>query len=416
MKTRYPIFLILAAILSSIGAMSRPDTRMFAQDSVQITAEVLFENVNIRALPTRTSESLGKLSQGTVVNVDALADLYYRGSWIHISEPISQLSGWVNTRLVVFSRTDWSKYVETISQEDIYFDDTNAIEATVYNADVYVRAAPGWIRPTPEIVGQLTEGMRVRVLGISVSGHYAGTWAYVKQVDGDLEGWVFSYYLRFPDGSTMLYSTERGSLPVLFDDNAPANPIQVEGQVIAYISIYGNVHLRLEPNTDSTIITSLDLGALLVIYGRTATEGDGWVYVKVLDTQQTGWVYDPVTTVPGFITYPQGFDRTSLPLLPVVANPAIPSSAAPANSLNAVTIETATLRSSTYPWWNNTIDRFPVGTSVTLIGRNINSTWFNVMIGQQEGWMGSGVLSVEGDFNHLPILSLHDGTRSGGYE
>lgn len=413
MTNRRQIFSIFL-LLSIAVVMQWPNPKVTAQDSPQITAEVLFENVNVRALPTRTSESLGTLSQGTIVNVDALADLYYRGSWIHISEHISQLSGWINTRLVVFSRPDWSKYVETISQEDIYFDDTNAIEATVYHADVYVRAAPGWIRPTPEIVGQLTEGTRVRVLGISVSGHYAGTWAYVKQVDGDLEGWVFSYYLRFPDGSTMLYSTERGSLPVLFDDNAPAHPIQVEGQVIAYISIYGNVHLRLEPNTDSPIITSLDLGALLAIYGRTATEGDGWVYVKVLDTQQTGWVYDPVTTV--FITYPQGFDRTSLPLLPAVANPAIPSSAAPVISLNAVTIETATLRSSTYPWWNNTIDRFPVGTSVTLIGRNINSTWFKVRIGNQEGWMGSGVLSIEGNFNHLPILSLHDGTRSGGYE
>ncbi|MBI5927933.1 MAG: SH3 domain-containing protein [Chloroflexi bacterium] len=417
------LFFILALLLS-IRLINNPlkalPLPVSAQESVQITAEVLYNNLNVRAEPTTRAEILSRLQMGDVVNVDGYR--YVRWYlWVHIVKPDAGLVGWVRAEYIEVSQADWRQYVQEISIADSLYAPLQTMTQN-YPVDVYSDPVGQYWRTQP-VTGQLPPNSPVTVHGIATINYFQGGFVYVTQNEGNLEGWVYGYELNWSAAFGDIYYFSEyvaDNLPVLtnyYVDYYPFeysidNPIiEVQGQVLAYVNITSGLHLRVEPNLNAVILESLDNRTILAVHGRTSNENDAWAYVTVVTTGQNGWVYDPATASPQYIRYPEGFERTTLPILVPIATPEILPSVEPATSLNGSTNRLIGLRNVPYFWvYNDFSQLLSTGTPLQILGRNMNSTWFKVVVNGEDGWLPIQSLNIEGDFNRLPILALNDGS------
>lgn len=274
------------------------------------------------------------------------------------------------------------------------------------------------IRATPngEIIGELTRGTVVEILGQEDIQHNGGFWLYVRTLDNAITGWVDKYYLRFPSNVPREYVTQHDLLPVptlLSDERVLNEPIQAAGVITGYIScdyyrFDVEVNVYAEPSEDSTIATLVGCYSVFAIYGRTdivdlpsnPSHLTEWVYVEQLNGSARGWIWG------ADISFPRLYDPRTLPILEPIASPnLVAPTIQPIDRLEGVTYEYAGLRhepatvySVFYP--------IPENTPVTLIGRNANTRFVKVIVDGYVGWIFARHINIVGDPNRLPILSM----------
>jgi uncharacterized protein YgiM (DUF1202 family) len=412
MKNKY--FWLLVLLVLALNLINSRQS-IFAQEPVQITAEVLYNNVNIRTQPNTRAEILGQLNMGTIVQVTGREDNDSESIWVYIVDPITQLTGWLNTEYIVFSHRTWADFVPIISSANILYPNglDNPLEAFVIYGNLNVRAESNF---HSSIIGELPIGTPVSILGRelyieSVYGPTSRGYVYIRQNDSNLEGWTSYDYLALLDGTPA--RTILDELPIL-NVVTIANVIEIEGQIIAAVYSEEGLHLRVEPNTNSEILVTIPHESLVAVYGRDSNHlvnRETWAYIKILETGQTGWVLDWP------LYYPRRFDENSLPLLNTISSPALPSSATPINAISGVTNDRVTLR-----WTPEILDEstkirvLAPDTALTIIGRNFKGDWFKVLVDGQTGWIYSRYLTFEGDFLRLPVNMIGGGYTIGYFD
>ncbi len=63
------------------------------------------------------------------------------------------------------------------------------------------------------------------------------------------------------------------------------------------------------------------------------------------------------------------------------------------------------------------IQTLPAGTPANFIGRNISNSWFQAVVGGQEGWLYYTLIDISGDISSLPVIEVEPpagGGSSGG--
>jgi uncharacterized protein YgiM (DUF1202 family) len=143
---------------------------------------------------------------------------------------------------------------------------TGGIPATLYQT-VNVRSGPD---TRFEIVGQVTEGDTVQVVGREGE---ASRWLQVVLPDGTL-GWIPSFYLVF--------ESDPGSLPVI--DSSLENAGDSAGVTI---QAYGQVNVRSGPGIAYDITGQLDVNDSATALARSSEQND-WLYIE--NTALSGWV------------------------------------------------------------------------------------------------------------------------------
>lgn len=413
--------LIILILCLSIGVVSSPlkvlPLPVSAQESVQVTAEVLYNNLNVRAQPNVYSEILGQFDMGTVVNVTGRVDRsYVDGIWVYVTEPLTQLTGWVSIEYIEFSVGNWADFVPILTRQEILYPEGTDVplRAKVINANLRVRVEAD---DSSEVIGTLPIGSLVSILGrhldIYVWGVYLrSSYIYIEQVDGTLSGWVSDNYLQLTDG-TPVWSI-MWKLPVIEVKEVSITVVQVEGQIIGAVDSERGLHLRTEPSTNAEILMTIYYKNVVAVYGRTngdRVNRDTWVFVKVLETGQMGWV------LAWPIYYPYRFNENTLPVLSPTNAPDLPPSAQPISALAGITKRTTPLRLTPYILGqSNEIRKLPPNTPITVIGRNFTMDWFKVVVDGQEGWVRFSYITVEGDTLRLPITLLNGGYRLGYFD
>jgi hypothetical protein len=381
-------FIVIPLMLTLLlGASLSPLTAQEPPTSV-ITAEVIYPEVNLRVGASQRYNSLALLPQGTIVEArawddyatDDLADI-----WVLVTVPDSGLEGWIRADLVRFSDADWMRNLARLNKQGVREATFELIETpyqtqlTGPNRSMVYQDAAATI-PLDYLLGY-TE---VVVLGQSptICGY-----VYIRQVDGELEGWV---------SAGRLMSVVRAGISCSTSLSLIIEPQPIRGQMLAWATWSFNLRLLPDPNSNIVALISYER---LVVHGRTSQEDTAWVYVTLPRTGQSGWVIDMPHFWRRSIGYPYGFDFTTLPILPTVANPSLLPDAATLGSLAVTVPQTASLQITA---WDSL--ELASGSSVTLLGRNFEGTSFWADYNGQKGWLEVEELTFQREFNYLPII------------
>jgi uncharacterized protein YraI len=390
-----------AALLILIFVHWLPQTN--AQEEVVVTAEVVYEALNLRSDPNIESSVIAVLERGAVLVVQGYYPDYSPTSgWLKVIVRDSNLNGWVNAKYVMFSRADWRHFVTPLAALMIYPEIQHPpLVATVRENNLIVHASAGYGRPE---VGRLSAGQEILVFYERMDTNYLPpSFVYIETRDGTLKGWVYRYYLYFPTWE------HNRDLPMQ-DATAPAEPITIQGQGIGYVDVPLGLNLRTAPTIEASEIRLLPENTLLALYGRTNHELEGWLYVTVIETGDIGWVFDPRDYSPAWVRYPIGLEFDSMPLLDRTSPQQIQAEGL--SQITATTQQTIPLSEFT----NTYVDMFtfiPSNTALTLTGRNVNGEWYQTNYEGWTGWVWYGNLEFDGAPYRLPIISLHEGQSKG---
>jgi uncharacterized protein YgiM (DUF1202 family) len=188
------------------------------------------------------------------------------------------------------------------------------------------------------------------------------------------------------------------------------------------------LYLRESPSTGARILAELARGTRLLVQGIEINPNDDgrWVFVQVVGDKMTGWVRSD------FITFPASFNRLSQ--LPVVSDKGSASGAvstASTTSPTTITIAPATggtvtvtggIPAKTSDFANlrtgpeltfDVIRRLPTGTPITLVARNANGVWVQVVVGGDVGWIFYQLIDSDISLNTLPVAGSNDAPPAG---
>lgn len=388
---------VLLVLNTIVFTLTFAFTTTLAQEPNTVLAEVVYDNLNLRIEPSRDATVILQLEQGTLLTVTGYLS-EYREIWIQVIVSSSGVSGWVHKDYIQFFSATWRREVEELTPLILYPE----MQTPPIRANASIDGVP--VRDTPSYVGDevvsLYEGQEVLVYFERMDDDaYRTYYVYIESPDGDFIGWVNRYQLEFP---TWYHNK---NLPMQ-DATAPVQPITSQGQGIGYISEGITVRLREAPSVNSSVIQTLDSGTFITMYGRTSNRIVGWLYVRVVDTGEIGWIYDPQNYTPKWVNYPIGQDFQSIPI--IASNPPQVLEIPALTALSATTTQVAPLREFT----NVFVDIFtyvPANIDLTLTGRNINGEWYQTTYDGWIGWIWYGNLDFAEPPYLLPIISLHEG-------
>ncbi len=311
-------FVFLSILLTTFNP-----TYTHAQETTSLPATVIADEINVRFVPSQWSRldtRIGQLNTGdeiivykveTVTSWDSL-----QWPWVYMVHPASGLEGWVNAKFLQFERMDWQDVLPQVTS----FAELSQLEGQAHQpytsyvfggayAFINVRAEPYY---GALVLGRLEHATPVEVVGTALINDYI-VYVYVRDISGasDLVGWVWvgavGNAIYTPDNEWAY------ALPVLQTEDVRHLPY-----AIIHPQHY-QLRIRSAPSFDAPVISSVWRdSAHLYLHGRTASSGDGWVYVTVDDggysrTGSVGWIYDPITNP--LLEYMEGATRASLPIL-----------------------------------------------------------------------------------------------------
>lgn len=180
------------------------------------------------------------------------------------------------------------------------------------------------------------------------------------------------------------------------------------------------LNVRLLPGTDQPTIGQFTRDTIIVVQGREDEMGNGgvWVYGAPAGGGLTGWVLWE------YLEWPEGFIVETLPVINAegvagdggsgdAGDDTPPPAAGPEGSLPAMTVNPVNFRQG--PGTNYGIIRLlTANTPGAAIGRNSANTWFQVVIGDQEGWLFHTLVDISGDVNALPVVEVAPPAGGGG--
>jgi uncharacterized protein YgiM (DUF1202 family) len=176
---------------------------------------------------------------------------------------------------------------QPVSAQD---DPPATITAEVLYHTLYVRDYPG---ASANIVGQLHLGDVVTVSGYRAT--YRGGWLRIEGGPDGQAGWISRDYVALSRADWTHFVPEIREQPLTEEWPANTPPTSLPAWVNA-----SSLNLRAAPERDASILAKLTQGTPVTILG-TSVEGhifDVFVYVRVNDTGQEGWVYSLYLELP----------------------------------------------------------------------------------------------------------------------
>ena len=222
---------------------------------------------------------------------------------------------------------------------------------------------------TFNIVGTVHQGQNVTLLGRNSQGN----WVKVL-LDSGVQGWV--------SASLVHSSVPLFSLPIVDGIVTPPQPAPQPPQGPTAVVTTGALNVRSGPGIGYSSIIVIRQGQVVSLLGR--NNDNSWVKVRV-STGQEGWVNASLIQA-----------NVAIGSLPVV----------PVPTLSAVaTVNTGAVNVRTGPGIN-----FPStavayqGQTVTLLGRNANSSWVQVRLANGHvGWVNTSLVQPNVSVSTLPV-------------
>lgn len=222
---------------------------------------------------------------------------------------------------------------------------------------------------TFNIVGTVHQGQNVTLLGRNGQGN----WVKIL-LDNGVQGWISASLVR---STVPLFS-----LPIVDGIVTPPQPAPQPPQGATAVVTTGALNVRSGPGIGYSSVIVIPQGQVVSLLGRNSD--NSWVKVRV-GTGQEGWVNASLIQA-----------NVAISSLPVVPIP----------TLSAVaTINTGAVNVRTGPGIN-----FPStavayqGQTVTLLGRNGNSSWAQVRLANGHvGWVNASLLQPNVSISTLPV-------------
>ncbi|MBZ0301353.1 MAG: SH3 domain-containing protein [Anaerolineae bacterium] len=242
----------------------------------------------------------------------------------------------------------------------------SGLTATAYQT-VNVRSGPS---TQYEIIGQITEGDTVPVLGRDSE---STRWLYIALRDNeDTEGWVAVFTVTLSGNPNSLEVIE----PVPDDDSLETVP--VDG---VRIVAFGRVNVRSGPGITYDIVDQLEIEEQAEATARSNYNND-WLYIE--NTHLSGWVAYFTVTV-----------RGNADELPVLVPDAASSDLVPPSALIRTSFN---VRLHSRPAFAAGVTgELSFGTQVTPLGVTRDGRWLYVATDEVEGWGWTRLFAITGE-------------------
>lgn len=279
--------LVLMVLLFCLIVPLYPATAQ--EESAPILAEVVPYHLNVRAEPSTDAAILGQFIGGTTVEVLGQADVGYIGSWLHVRQSESGLTGWVATRYLNFPpgtvRFPFEVPIlwrDHRTPDPVHMQGVLVAHVVPYTPRRYrgVRSEPNWDAP---ILGRATSNSLVYVYGrLEERDEFGYLWIYVKALDSDLAGWM-SRGVALPINFDIL---SLPALPPVANPPLPAPYIEPIASLSAVTVQTTGFYPEPGRRYDSELITMIPENTPLILTGRNANGR----FFKTVYNGIEGWI------------------------------------------------------------------------------------------------------------------------------
>jgi len=362
---------------------------------------VLVDRLNVRAAPDTSSAIVTQIELNSQHPVTGrTAD----GEWWQITLPDGS-TGWVASLFMSIAFEDEVPLVDpsgtAVSTEAAPSGEATDVPApagaalaTVLANRLNYRSAPAI---GPNVLGQVLGGEVYAVVGRTTDGE----WWQIQLNDGSAV-WVNSTFMVLPDTFTGDLPITGGGGSVVESTAEPGAESTAEavpaGSVLGTVLV-NRLNVRSAPTTTSDIVATSTGGQRVAIVGRTADSS--WWQVNVDGT--TGWVYSVyVEADEAVIDVPVNSESTDAQTTAGAASP---------NSYFATVTIDVILRSGPGSEFQN-LAGLLAGRTVRVIGRNADSTWFQVDVNGTIGWITSAGLPINVDISQVAVVSASGESQS----
>jgi len=271
--------------------------------------------------------------------------------------------------------------------------------AVINTGALNVRSGPGTQFSVVDVVYQ---GQVVTMIARTTDN----SWVFIR-TPNVVDGWVnASYIIPSVPINTLPIIGAITPTPTPPPTNTPVpgtTPTPVQPIYATAVVNTGALNVRSGPAPTYTILTAVYQGDILVMLGR---NGDGsWIYIST-PSNVVGWVNAkyvipsiPIANLPiiGPVA-PTPVPGTATPIPPTPPPTAVPSSA-------VVTTGSLNVRSGPGLSYSRA-DGLDYGQYVTLMGRNLDTTWIKVTTPNgKQGWVNGKYIATTLNMNTLPVLT-----------
>ncbi|WP_420644651.1 SH3 domain-containing protein [Candidatus Leptofilum sp.] len=265
----------------------------------------------------------------------------------------------------------------------VFAKQTNAQTATavIQTGQLNVRSGPG---VEYSVLTTVNQGAIVTLLGRNADS----SWAYIQTVAA-VRGWVnasATYITPSVAINTLDVVTTATATPTAQATNTPTpTPTAVSGAAATIAT--GALNVRSGPSLAYAPVTVVNQGTVVSLIGRNANSS--WAKIR-LSNGTEGWVNAAST----YIT----------PNVAISSLPLADSATAPSSSATAL-VSTGALNVRSGPGVTySVLTTASQGQTVILLGRNANSSWAKIRLGNgSEGWVNVALITPSVSISSLPL-------------
>ncbi|MFN8371611.1 MAG: PA14 domain-containing protein [Anaerolineae bacterium] len=232
------------------------------------------------------------------------------------------------------------------------------------------------------------DGVRVTVDNVVYINQFPGTVGQVYTITLPLSAGQHTFVVEFLELGGTAYLEYSLTLPGVSPTPIPAATAIPTG-VTVRINAAVNLNVRSTPSTTGSILLRVNRGEVYPAVGR---NGDGtWIQINANGT--VGWV------TASFVVVTNGVANT----LPVTSGTDT-SSSIPLTGFTLVATSTVNIRSG--PGVNfGVMGRLPQLATANIVGRNANTTWWQINYAGIVGWVSANFVSPQAgiDLNRVPV-------------
>lgn len=253
--------------------------------------------------------------------------------------------------------------------------------AVIETGQLNIRSGPGI---EYGIVNTVNQGAIVTLLGRNADS----SWAYIQTVAA-VRGWVNAsptYITPSVAINTLDVVTNEAPTAVPTPTNTPTpTPVAASGSTATIVT--GALNVRNGPNLAYAPVAVATQGTVVTLLGRNADSS--WAKIR-LSNGSEGWV----NAASSYIT----------PTVAISSLPVLDSSTAPSSSATAI-VSTGALNVRSGPGVTySVLTAVWQGQTVILLGRNANSSWAKIRLGNgTEGWANVTLITPSVSISSLPL-------------
>nr|MBN1228814.1 SH3 domain-containing protein [Anaerolineae bacterium] len=257
-------------------------------------------------------------------------------------------------------------------------------------------------------------GTNYTQIGLIIAGHTVAvngrnadnSWLYVDY--SSAKGWASAAYLTVNGSLAAVPVVDAGGNPV---GGTTTQPPAASPSATATPLYYLN--FRSGPGTNYPSFDVVPPRTTVSVFGRSSDSR--WVYVEF--NGRKGWFAAWLATING--------DLNSMPEVDANGNPvgggAAPTAQPTSQPTQQPTATSLTATINYYIWFRagpgttyTKLGSIRYGTSVTVLGRNADSSWAYVDWNGSRGWVAAWLITIGGDINTLPEVDANGNPVGGG--